>query len=130
MSAINVLIVDDSDTVREIIAKTLKAAGIDVANSYEAANGQVALDVLGREHVDLVFSDLNMPVLNGIEMIKQMKQNVAWKGIPVVIVTTDGSTKRIAELKEMGVVAYIRKPFKPEDIRNVVDEILGKHHES
>ena len=125
MASFNVLIVDDSEIVRDIIIATLDAAGIDVAHNYEAGNGQVALEVLGAEDVDIVFLDLNMPVLNGIDMVRKMKENPAWDGIPVVVISTEGSTARVAQLKEMGVNAYIRKPFRPEDIRNVMDEVLG-----
>ena len=121
------LIVDDSKVVRTVARKILEDLDFEIV---EAADGQAAMDECNRRMPDAILLDWNMPVMNGIEMIKQMKQNAAWKEIPVVIVTTDGSTKRVAELKDMGVVAYIRKPFKPEDIRNVVGEILGKHHES
>lgn len=128
MSAINVLIVDDSRTVREVIVKTLGMAGVETNEIYQAENGEEGLKVLGQQWVDLVFSDINMPVMNGVEMIERIKADEVLKSIPVVIVTTEGSATRVAELKEKGVSAYIRKPFTPEEVRGVVDEVLGAGH--
>lgn len=124
MSSINVLIVDDSQTVREVIVKTLNVAGVDVREVFQAENGQEALDTMGAQWVDLVISDINMPVMNGIELVERMQAHDIIKTIPVVIVTTEGSQKRITDLAEKGVKAYLRKPFSPEQIREVVDGIL------
>jgi two-component system, chemotaxis family, chemotaxis protein CheY len=123
--ALNILIVDDSETVRAIIAKTLKMAQVPVGELYNAANGKEALEVLGENWVDLVFSDINMPVMGGVEMIEQMCADNLMKTIPVVVVSTEGSTTRMEELKAKGVRAYIRKPFTPELVRNVVTDIMG-----
>ena len=124
MSAINVLVVDDSETVRNIIIKVLGLSGVETQRIHEAGNGQEGLEVLCAESIDLVFSDINMPVMNGPEMIDRMKADEGFKGIPVVVVTTDGSLRRMADLKEKGVNAIIRKPFTPEQIRNVVQKVL------
>lgn len=124
MSAINVLVVDDSETVRDIIIKILGLSGVDTCSVHEAGNGQEGLDVLCAEHIDLVFSDINMPVMNGIQMIDHMKADEGFKSIPVVVVTTDGSLRRMADLREKGVEAFIRKPFTPEQIRNVIQKVL------
>ncbi len=123
--ALNILVVDDSETVRDIIAKTLMMAQVPVGELYNAANGKEALEVLGEKWVDLVFSDINMPVMGGMEMIEHMHANDLMKTIPVVVVSTEGSATRIEDLKAKGVRAYIRKPFTPELMRNVVDEVLG-----
>lgn len=128
MPGINVLIVDDSQTVRAIIVKTLDMAGIETDEIHQAGNGQEGLDILGQHRVDLVFSDINMPVMGGVEMIQRMKDDDVMKAIPIVIVTTEGSMTRVAELKEKGVNAYIRKPFTPEQIREVVEEVLEMGH--
>ncbi len=128
MSAVNILIVDDSETVREIIVKTLGMAGVETNEIHQAANGEEALQLLKDSWVDLVFSDINMPVMNGIEMIDRMKDDEVLKTIPIVVVTTEGSATRIEKLKERGITTYIRKPFTPEDIRNVVEELLGNGH--
>lgn len=122
--AYNILLVDDSETVRAIISKTLQLAGITTGRIFEAGNGQEALDLLGREWIDLVFADINMPVMSGVEMIEKMYQDGLLQTVPVVIVSTEGSKTRIDELKAKGVRAYIRKPFTPEAIRKVVEEVL------
>ena len=122
----NILVVDDSVTVRSVIAKTLDLAGVPVGQLYQAANGQEALAVLGETWVDLVFADINMPVMNGIEMVDRMSADGMLKTVPVVIVSTEGSATRIEELRAKGVRAYMRKPFTPERLREVVNEVLEK----
>ena len=126
--AFNILVVDDSATVRAVIAKTLGIAGIEVGQLYQAANGKEALDILADNWVDLVFADINMPVMGGVEMIEKMKENGLLQTIPVIIVSTEGSATRIEQLKSKGVCAYIRKPFAPEDVRAVVNDIMGVEH--
>lgn len=130
--ALNILVVDDSETVRAIIGKTLRLAQIPVNELYEASNGEEGLAVLREHWVDLVFSDINMPVMTGEEMIEKMREDDMLKGTPVVVVTTEGTTTRIEQLMQKGVLAYIRKPFTPEALRKVVDDIVegGQHAES
>ncbi|HUW81809.1 MAG TPA: response regulator [Phycisphaerae bacterium] len=123
--SLTVLIVDDSATVRAVIAKTLHLAEVPVAHSYEAANGKEALDILAEHDVDLLFSDINMPVMNGVEMIEQMSTRGLLERIRVVVVSTEGSSTRIEQLKSKGVSAYLRKPVTPETIRKVVHHIMG-----
>ncbi|MCP4644248.1 MAG: response regulator [bacterium] len=123
--ALNILIVDDSETVRDIIAKTLDLAQVPVGELFKAENGKEALDILKDNWIDLVFSDINMPVMGGVEMIETMSQDDLLKAIPVVVVSTEGSATRIEQLMSKGVNAYVRKPFTPEKIRAVVDEIIG-----
>jgi len=123
--ALNILIVDDSVTVRAVIAKTLEIAGIPVNELHQAANGKEALDVLGEHWVDLVFSDINMPVMGGVEMIERMMGDDMMRSIPIIVVSTEGSKTRVEQLKTKGVRAYIRKPFTPELIRSVVEDITG-----
>jgi two-component system chemotaxis response regulator CheY len=118
----NVLIVDDSKTIRAIIAKTLKLAKLDIGEIYEAGDGKEGLECLKTKHVDVVLSDLNMPVMTGLEMVA--REGLIEK-IPVVVVSTDGSTARIEELKQQGVREYIRKPFTPESIGAVIEGVLG-----
>lgn len=125
----NVLIVDDSDTVRAVIIKTLSVAEIPVNEIYQAANGQQALDILAGNWVDLVFADINMPVMTGIEMVERMAADGLLQTIPVVIVSTEGSRTRIEDLKGKGVSAYIRKPFTPELLKQVVDMVMGNSNE-
>lgn len=123
--ALNLLIVDDSDTVRAILAKTLELSGISVGELYKAANGREALAILQDHWIDLIFSDINMPIMGGVEMIQQLQQDDVLKTIPVIVVSTEGSKTRIEQLKAQGVKAYIRKPFTPELVRAVVEDIIG-----
>jgi two-component system chemotaxis response regulator CheY len=123
--ALNILIVDDSQTVRGMIAKTLALAGVPINEIHQAANGRDALQILRSHSIDLVLSDINMPVVDGLEMIDQMKQDAALKAIPIIVASTEGSTTRMEQLKAQGIHAYIRKPFTPEQLRAAVDNVIG-----
>ncbi len=123
--AFNILIVDDSATVRAVIEKTLQIAGVDVGQLFKAANGKEALEIIGENWIDLVFADINMPVMNGIEMLEKLSVDGVLKTIPVIVVSTEGSATRIEQLKTKGVRGFIRKPFTPEIVRAMVDDIMG-----
>lgn len=124
--AFNVLIVDDSSTMRAVIKRTINISGFKVGELWEASDGNEALKILNDQWVDLVLSDINMPNMNGIELISRMKQDPMMKSIPVVMVTTEGSEKRIQECMEIGASGYIKKPFKPEDIKRTLNKIMGE----
>jgi len=122
--AFNVLIVDDSDVIRSMIAKTLRLAQVSVANIFEAGNGKEALAILQDTWVDFVLADINMPVMNGAEMITRMRACPDTADIPVIVVSSEGATDRVDALSEAGVCAWIRKPFTPEEIRDVVGTLV------
>jgi two-component system chemotaxis response regulator CheY len=123
--AYNILIVDDSQTMRAVLAKTLDMAGIDVGNLYEAANGKEALNVLEAHWVDIVFADINMPVMNGIEMVENMVKLGYMESTPVVVISTEGSKTRLDTLRNMGVKGFLRKPISPELFQTVVEGVLA-----
>jgi two-component system chemotaxis response regulator CheY len=123
--SLNILLVDDSATVRAVLSKTLQIAGVPVKELYQAANGQEALAILSSHWIDLVLADINMPVMTGIELVVKMSADNLMKSIPVIIVSTDGSATRIEELRAKGVRAFVRKPFTPELIYKVVTETVG-----
>ncbi len=123
--AFNILLVDDSATVRAVISKALTLAGVDINELYQAGNGQEALTVLQESWVDLVFCDISMPVMDGEELVAEMKRTGMIESVPVVIVSSAGSEPRVARLKEDGVRDYVQKPFTPERIREVVDSVMG-----
>ncbi len=123
--AFNILLVDDSATVRAVISKALTLAGVDINELYQAGNGEEALQVLEKEWVDLIFCDISMPVMDGEELVTAMNENGMIDTIPVVIVSSAGSEPRVARLKEKGVKDYVQKPFTPERIREVVDQVMG-----
>lgn len=123
--AYNILVVDDSATVRAVIRKTLELSGVELGEFLEAENGKQGLEMLRKSWVDLVFCDINMPVMNGEEMIRAMREDEELRGIPVVVVSTEASATRIETLHQLGVQDYIKKPFTPEMLRNVVKTLLG-----
>jgi two-component system chemotaxis response regulator CheY len=125
--AFNIMIVDDSKTIRSVIKKTLQIAGVPIGELYEAANGEEGLAVMKEHWVDLVFADINMPVMTGIQMVEKMADDKALEKTPVVIISTEGSKTRIEELFKLGVRAYIRKPITPEILRNVVKDVMGDY---
>ena len=121
----NILIVDDSSPMRAVIKKVIKASGFDIGEFHEAGSGKEALQVLDDQWLDVVLSDYNMPEMNGLEMLQKMKQNEMMKDIPVIMVTTEGSSKRVDEFMQTGASAYIKKPFTPEQIRTQLEQLLG-----
>ena len=128
--AFNILVVDDSETIRAIVAKTLKIAGVPVSNLYQASNGKEALETLKKEWIDVVFADINMPVMDGIEMITKIRADNALQDVNVVIISTEGSSTRLNELQDKGVKAYIHKPFTPEELNSTLINIFGDWNES
>ena len=126
--ALNVLVVDDSAVMRAMIVKTLRMLNLPFGQVLEAGNGQEGLAVLDQNWVDVILVDINMPVMNGEEMIETMRANPLWAELPVVIVSTEGSRTRIEHLRSLG-AQFIHKPFTPEEIRKVVREITGQNHE-
>ncbi|MDR0869066.1 MAG: response regulator [Planctomycetota bacterium] len=122
--AYNIVIVDDSATVRAVLKKTLHLSGVAVGVLKEANNGREALEILRDGWFDLVFTDINMPEMNGIELINTLANDEVMSTIPIVVVSTDGSSSRIEEVKAKGVRAYVRKPFTPECIRDVINGVL------
>ncbi|MCF8130993.1 MAG: response regulator [Deltaproteobacteria bacterium] len=121
--AINVLIVDDSKIMRTMILKTLQMTGIPMGEIFQAGNGREGLEALERNWIDLAIVDINMPVMNGEEMIDHMRGNPEMQDMPVVVVSTEGSETRIARLEEKGVV-FVHKPFEAETIRDTILNLL------
>ena len=121
----NILIVDDSFPMRAVIKKVIRASGVDIGELHEAANGIEALAKLDAEWLDLVMTDYNMPEMNGLDLLKAMKEDEMLNSIPVVMVTTEGSDERIEEFMDTGANAYIKKPFTPEQIRSQILTLLG-----
>lgn len=120
----NILIVDDSSVMRTMILKTLRMSGLSLGDVYAASNGVEGLEILNRQWTDLVILDINMPVMNGEDMMIRMKDNPETRDIPVIVISTEGSKTRIANLVKMG-ATFIRKPFTPEIIRDAVNQSLS-----
>jgi two-component system chemotaxis response regulator CheY len=113
--------------MRKIVERSLRQAGIDLAPVLEAGNGAEALVVLQENHVDLILCDVNMPVMDGLEFIKQLPGVPNAKDVPVVMITTEGSESHVVQALSSGARGYIRKPFTPEQVReHVVPVLAGK----
>ena len=123
--SLNVLIVDDSLAMRKFIRRVLNLSGFELGEVSEAEDGEKALTVLDTKCIDVVLTDLYMPVMDGIELLKKMKSSEILSAIPVIIISTEGRNQRIEEILAMGANGFISKPFKPEDIRSVFSKALG-----
>ena len=123
--AYNILIVDDSLPMRAVIKKTIKASGVGVGELFEVSNGRDALAILKQQWLDLVLVDYNMPNMNGLELIAEMKADEILKSIPVIVTSVEGSRQRVKEFIEKGAADYIRKPFTPEEARSKLYKVMG-----
>lgn len=121
----NILIVDDSNVVKAVLMRILNGLPLSIDQVYDAANGVEALKVLNANTIDLVITDINMPVMDGYELIERMHLDMMLKSIPVIVISTEGSLTRISQLEGMGIKGYVRKPFAKDDIHAVVSEVLG-----
>jgi len=122
---ITALIVDDSPVMRKIVERSLRQAGLDLCKVFEAGNGAEALSVLQGDKVDLILCDINMPVMDGLEFVKQLAGVENAKGTPVVMITTEGSEAHVVQALSAGARGYIRKPFTPEQVKEQVIPVLG-----
>jgi two-component system chemotaxis response regulator CheY len=118
-----ILIVDDSAMMRAMIKRVIKLADVPVDDILEATNGAEALELLKQHDVHLLLTDINMPVMNGAEMLREIALNDRWRNLNRVIISTDGSTVRREEAEELDVRCYLEKPFSPEVLRDVLNEL-------
>ncbi len=120
MSEVRALIVDDSSVMRKIVERSLRQAGLDSLVVHEAGSGSEGLDVLKATAVDLILSDINMPSMDGLEFLRQIRaQNLA-PGVPVVMITTESSEEHVKQAIQAGARGYIRKPFTAEQVKERV----------
>jgi two-component system chemotaxis response regulator CheY len=126
--AYNVLIVDDSPAMRSFVRRVLELSGIAVGQCLEAGNGQEALDVLQKEWVDVVLTDLNMPTMDGEQFVRRIEADPALRPIPVLVVSTDRTDHRVREMLTLGAKGYVTKPFLPETLREELERALGDQH--
>lgn len=125
MTPLNVLIVDDSATMRALLYRVVGLADLPIGAIYQAPNGAEALKVLETHSIQAVFTDVNMPVMNGMELLREMAGRDEWKDILRVIISTDGSRLRREEARELKVSLYVEKPFRPEVVRDVLCQIAS-----
>jgi two-component system chemotaxis response regulator CheY len=127
MNKIRALIVDDSSVMRKIVERSLRQAGLEISAVLEAGNGAEALAVLAENHVDLILCDINMPVMDGLELVKRLATVENARGAPVVMITTEGSESHVVRALSAGARGYIRKPFTAEQVKEHVIPLLGVH---
>ncbi len=125
---LNVLVVDDSSVMRAMIIKTLKLCGMPIGNIYQAANGQEGLQALGENWVDLALVDINMPVMNGEEMIEKVREKEETRDLAIIVISTEGSESRIESLRKREII-FVHKPFTPEVLREAIINITGVSYE-
>jgi two-component system chemotaxis response regulator CheY len=123
--AYRVLIVDDSPAMRAFVRRVLDLSGFDMESCREASNGLEALHLLKTETVHAILTDINMPTMDGEELLRQLAADDRLRTIPAVVISTDATGKRIERMKALGARGYIAKPFRPEDLRAELERSLG-----
>jgi len=123
-----VLIVDDSPAMRAVVRRVLEMSGFALEECFEARHGGEALRIMLRHRVDLVLTDVNMPVMNGEQFLLRMREHDPFSHIPVLIVSTDASPKRRQRMSELGASGYLAKPFFPEALRTAIERVLEEQH--
>jgi two-component system, chemotaxis family, chemotaxis protein CheY len=123
--AFNVLIVDDSPAMRAFVRRVLELSGIALGICLDAANGQEALELLRSHWVDVILSDINMPTMDGAQLIKILEADESLRAIPVIVVSTDSTEQRIQTMLSLGAKGYVTKPFLPETLREQIEKVLG-----
>lgn len=125
MRKLKVLIVDDSAVMRKIFERALRQAVLDLGEVREAGNGAEARVEVQKGSLDIILGDINMPVMDGLEFLKTLPTIPAAKGVPVIMITTEGSEARVVEALSAGAKGYLRKPFTPEQVKERVGPLLA-----
>ena len=125
MKKLRVLIVDDSSVMRKIVERSLRQAGLALGEVLEASNGAEGLAEVQKGPLDLILSDINMPAMDGLEFLKSLAGLECAKGVPVVMITTEGSEARVVEALSAGAKGYLRKPFTAEQVKERITPLLA-----
>ena len=124
--SLRIMIVDDSPAMRTFIGRIVQLSGLDVESCVQASNGREALSLLRKQMVDVVLSDINMPLMDGEQFLKELSEDTALKGVPVVVVSTDSTDLRKKRMLDLGAKGYVRKPFAPETLRYELEMAIGE----
>lgn len=124
MENLRTLIVDDSSVMRKIVERSLRQAGLSIAEVLEAGDGAEALAAVQNNKVDLILCDINMPVMDGLEFVKRLSAVESTKRIPVVMITTEGSEGHVVQALSAGARGYICKPFTADQVKEHVLPVL------
>jgi two-component system chemotaxis response regulator CheY len=120
----NVLVVDDSAAIRKILQRMLHQTGMGIHEILEAGNGREALKVLKTQEIGLILTDINMPQMDGIQLLAVLKATPAWRDIPVIMITSEGGEIKVGEAVRLGAAGYVRKPFTADQIKEKLVGIL------
>jgi len=122
----DVLVVDDSAAIRKILQRVLRQTGMAIRDIYEAGDGQEALELLGKHRIALVLTDINMPKMDGLQLLAALKASDSWRDIAVVMITTEGGEAKVGEAVRLGANGYVRKPFTAVQIKEKLVGILDQ----
>jgi two-component system chemotaxis response regulator CheY len=122
---LDVLIVDDSIVIRKILQRVLRQMDLPLGEIHEAGDGTEAVGILKSHHVGLVLSDMNMPHMDGLQLLARIKEMAHMKEVPIVIITTEGRQGKVMEAIQLGATGYVRKPFTAEQIKEKVTVVLN-----
>lgn len=125
MNQTRALIVDDSSVMRKIVERALRQAGLELELVLEASTGNEGLDLLQKQKVELILSDINMPSMDGLEFLRQLRSRKLAPKTPVVMITTEGSEEQVKQAIQAGAQGYIRKPFTVEQIKQRVLPLIS-----
>ncbi len=121
---INILIVDDSAVMRSMIKKTILHRNVDAGKILEACHGKEGLEKINENWIDLLFLDVNMPVMDGMEMLDIIRNNAETRDLPILIVSTESNSQRIKIIEDQN-AGFVHKPFTPELLREKILSVLG-----
>ncbi|HLM99507.1 MAG TPA: response regulator [Bryobacteraceae bacterium] len=121
---VDVLIVDDSAAIRKILQRVLAQANLGVGKVYEAADGREAMDAVKAQPVGLILSDINMPNMDGLQFLSELRSHDQWKHVPVLMISTEGSQTKVMEAVQLGAQGFVRKPFTADQIKEKLAGIL------
>jgi len=120
----DILVVDDSAAIRKILQRVLRQTGMAIRTIFEAGDGQEALAVLRTERPNLVLTDINMPRMDGLQLLAAIRAVAEWRDLPVVMITTEGGEAKVGEAVRLGAAGYVRKPFTADQIKEKLAGIL------
>ena len=123
--AYRVLITDDSPAMRAFVRRVIELSGFELSHCFEAGDGEEALSVLRREWVDAILTDINMPGVDGEELLRRLAADEMLRSVPTIVISTDATENRISRLMSLGARGYVTKPFRPETLRSELERILG-----
>lgn len=122
--AFDILLADDSRVMRAMILRTLRLTGLPLGRVHEVGDGAAALDVCATNPLDVALIDINMPVLDGLEVVTRLRSEERGRRLPILVISTESSSTRIAELQRLG-AGFVHKPFTPEQLSRALRDVTG-----